>query len=152
MKALLYLVLMLCAGALFGQTSESSKCGLDDKATLNDFEAKYFNEVFQKRRKEFDFTGKNVGYFSGTSGNSKSTKSYYFRYLKNGNNGDMDVHRWNAGGTQLLVLTEQEKQISGGYDVILVSWSKLLKTGKTRAKLVKKLRGKLPNNGYNSLL
>ena len=55
------------------------------------------------------------------------------------------MHTWQANGTQLLILTDEEKNLSGGYDVILVSWSKLQKQGKGRMKLVKRLKNTLPS-------
>ena len=146
MKNILSILIVLSATGLFGQTSEWEKCGLNNNPELNEYEAKYFNEVFKERKGSFNFTGKTIAYYSGSLGTTKSEKSNYFRCLKNAiNNEDRTIHEWQAGGTQLLVLTKEEKEISGGYDAILVSWSKLLKRGKSRNKLVKKLKNKLPN-------
>ena len=134
------LIIFFSAG-LFGQTTEWQKCGLNDNSTLNEYEVKYFNEVFLDKKGDFDFTGKSIDYFSGSSGTTKSKKSNYFRHLKNANNGeDKSIHEWQAGGTQLLILTEEEKEIANGYDAILVIWSKLLKQGKSRSRLVKRLK------------
>ncbi|OFY90553.1 MAG: hypothetical protein A3K10_10245 [Bacteroidetes bacterium RIFCSPLOWO2_12_FULL_31_6] len=144
-KGIFGILLIFFITTLFGQTTEWNKCGLDNLSSLNDFEVLYFNEVFQNRKGDFDFNGKTVAYYTGSSGTTISKKSYYFNGLKNGNNGDKDIHLWQAGGTQLLILNEKEKKLSGGYDVILVSWSKLLKNGKSRKRLVKRLKNNLPN-------
>jgi len=146
MKILLISIYILFqTNILFGQVSEIRKCGLDNNAILNSYEAKYFNEVFEDKKDKFDFSGKVIAFFIGPSGTTMSVKSYYFEGLKNSSNIDQDVHTWQANGTQLLILTDEEKKLSGGYDAILVSWSKLSKQGKSRAKLVKRLKDTLPN-------
>ncbi|NMM48902.1 hypothetical protein [Marinigracilibium pacificum] len=134
------LIVLFQANMLFGQVSEVDKCGLEDNAHLNSYEAKYFNEVFKDRKGEFDFSRKVIAFFTGSSGTTMSVKSNYFKSLKNSNNSDKDVHAWQAHGTQLLILSSEEKNLSGGYDAILVSRSKLLKQGKSRTKLVKRLK------------
>jgi hypothetical protein len=141
MKILVSILFILFqASNLLGQISEIEKCGLDDEPEINNYEAKYFNEVFEVKKDDFDFTGKVIAFYTGSSGTTKSTKSDYFNRLKPNNNGDKDIHTWQAGGTQLLILTNEEIVISGGYDAILVSWSKLHKQGKARTKLVKRLK------------
>tara|TARA_B100000809_G_scaffold152297_1_gene149645 strand:- start:5073 stop:5519 length:447 start_codon:yes stop_codon:yes gene_type:complete len=130
---------------LFGQITEVQNCGLDNEPNTNKSEAGYFNEVFMDKRGPFDFTEKVIAFYTGSSGTTKSDKSRYFSGLKNANNEKKDIHAWQAGGAQLLILTDDEKELSGGYDAILVSWSKLLKTGKSRRKLVKRLKNTLPN-------
>ncbi len=96
------------ATGLLGQTIELEKCGLNDSSELNQYESDYFNVVFKDRKGDFDFKGKTVAYYTGSSGTTKSNKSNYFHGLKNGNNGDNIVHEWQAGGTQLLILTKEE--------------------------------------------
>ena len=124
---------------LFAQVSEVEKCGLDSSPTLNTFEANCFNEVYQDRKGEFDFSGKVIAFYKGSAGTTTSSKSDYFYFIKNSGRPDTEVHQWQARGTQLLILTEEEKLCSGGFDAILVSWSKLQKEGRSRKKLVKRL-------------
>jgi hypothetical protein len=40
----------------------------------------------------------------------------------------------------LIRLTEAEKLLSGGYDYIIVSWSKTMISGKSRKKLIERLK------------
>jgi len=134
------LFLVFHANNIFGQVAEVQYCGLDNEPKINKFEAGYFNEVFLDKRDHFDFTEKMIAFYTGSSGTTRSNKSRYFTRLKNGNNEKKDIHSWQAGGTQLLILTNEEKELSGGYDVILVSWSKLPKKGKSRRKLVERLK------------
>lgn len=54
MKAIVTILILFITSSLFAQTTEWKKCGLDNNPTLNEFEAKYFNEVFFERRGEFD--------------------------------------------------------------------------------------------------
>jgi len=124
----------------YGQTSKVDECGLDDLSTLNKFEAAYFNEVFDKRTQKFDFDGKVVAYFTGSSGKTIGSKSGYFNNVRNGESGVEDVHIWQAESTQILILSESEKALSGGYDVIIVYWSMISVDGKRKAKLIKKLK------------
>lgn len=136
------LITILCLAVginSFGQISEVHKCGLDNNPALNEFEGKYFNEAFLEKRHDFDFSGKKVAVFTGSSGTVLSTKSYYFHPFHIQENQDLDDHAYRARGTQVLVLTEEEKELSGGYDVILVVWSKIQKEGKSRARLIKQL-------------
>ncbi len=145
LKALINILLLLFSCGLLAQTDQWKKCGLDDGASLNQYEAEYFNEVFQDRRGDFNFTGKKIAYFTGSLGKSNSNKSTYFNNLKYANNGkDKTIHEWQSGGTQFIILTHEEKEKSGGFDAILVSWSKLLIHGKSRARLIKKLKKNNP--------
>ena len=141
MKILISLIIILFqANMLFRQISELEKCGLDNNAMLNSYEAAYFNDVFKERKEDFNFSGKVIAFYTGSSGTTMSTKSRYFNSVKNSN--QKDVHAWQAGGTQLLILDNEEKNLSGGYDAILVLWSKLPKRGKSRTRLVKRLKNK----------
>lgn len=136
-------ILLLSTNGLFAQISEVEKCGLDDSAQLNQFEAGYFNEVFKEEKADFDFSGKVVAFYTGSSGTTASTKSNYFKVLsRSEEREDQSIHEWQAGGTQLLILTHAEKEASGGYDAILISWSKLLKEGKSREKLINELKNR----------
>ena len=140
MKYLIISILLFVTSICNSQITEWEKSGLDDSPKLNDVESKYFNEVFEHKKGEFDFTNSYVAFYTGSSGTTKSKKSSYFYNLQNSNNGGSDnMHLWMAGGTQILILDKKEKEKSGGYDVILVSWSKLLKQKKSRKRLIKRL-------------
>lgn len=146
MKILFIGILLAVTTGLLSQTDEWEKCGLNDSSQLNKYEAEYFNEVFKNERADFDFSEKKIAYYTGSLGTTPSAKSAYFNALQRTNTEtDETVHAWQANGTQLLILTDEEKALSGGYDAILVSWSKLLKEGKSRAQLVENLKNELPN-------
>lgn len=123
----------------FSQINEIEKCGLDDKDLLNEFEGKYFNEVFADRKGSFDFSGKRVAFLRGSSGRVSSNKLNFFKTVKTQNPNDVkNVHTWNANGTQLIILTEEERVLCGGFDVILISWSKMANPRDKIIKLISK--------------
>ncbi len=97
--------------------------GHDNNNILSDYESDFFNVEFLHRRKAFDFKNKKVGFFIGNFGGSLWSKQEYFKSYKEristGLSGSMDY---------LLILTEEEKAASNGYDAIIVSWSKILVT------------------------
>ncbi|MEM6806201.1 MAG: hypothetical protein AAF696_32685 [Bacteroidota bacterium] len=140
LKNLILIYYLFCQSLILSaQVSAVAKCGLDDQALLNEFEAHYYNEVFADRRGDFDFKGKMIAYFRGSAGSSLSNKSNYFYVVKSDKVLEEEVHTWQARGTQLVILSEEEKQFSGGYDAILISWSKMDRTAKAKKKLLKKL-------------
>ena len=139
------LFILFQTSILVAQVAEIEKCGLDDHPKLESYEANYFNQVYEDKKGTFDFSGKVIAFYTGSAGTTKSSKSNYFGGLRNTTKGDKNIHAWQAGGTQLLILTNEEKELSGGYDAILVSWSKLRKEGKSRTKLVKRLKNTLTN-------
>jgi hypothetical protein len=104
----------------------------ENDTTLNKNEAKLLNSYFSESRGEFDFHDKKIVFVSGSSGKTYITKSAYFD----------DINQWNETNsriaTSLIILTEKEKKESGGYDVILTAWVKVL-TAKRRAAIVKEL-------------
>ncbi|MGJ8660778.1 MAG: hypothetical protein ACSHXL_01945 [Bacteroidota bacterium] len=140
MKTSLTLIALFFVTFLNAQIDDIAKCGVDDNPILNDFEAAYFNHFLTDKRGEFDFTGKKIAFYRG----NLSCKTQYFQF---GQTKDLDYHIWNTENlaTSLLILTEEEKAISGGYDAMLLSWAKFVPTPKTRMKRVKKLgEGLLP--------
>ena len=46
------------------------KMGVDKSTLLNSYESAYFNVIFKDSKKDFDFTGKKVGFIASAYGNS----------------------------------------------------------------------------------
>ena len=97
---------------------------------------KNFNRSLEKQRNRsnFDFQDKKVGFAYGNFGKGLISKKEYFNwwgkdYFEN------DSHVFN----QLIILTEEEKEESGGYDAIIISWSKTGVYGRQKERLIKKL-------------
>ena len=142
MKYLSVLIMLFSSINLLGQArsfnnipknilNQLDKMGVDDSLLLNAYESTYFNHIFEKPRKEFDFTEKKIGFIYG---GAKSNKKEYF---------DLEKDRFNRnntpnGGT-LYIFDEDQKEKSGGYDAAIVYWSKILVPSK---EVVKRLKGK----------
>jgi len=107
--------------------------GLDENPFLTKSESDYFNIKFNSFKPKYDFTNFKVGFFYGNNGTKIQTKKEYFDSVKNrlGN-------CYSASYDYLVKLTKEEKVESGGYDIIIVSWSKIIPTAKER--MIKELK------------
>jgi hypothetical protein len=133
------IIFTLLTNVCFGQEIVIDSCGIDSLTTLNRYEIQYFNQSLEKQRmrSNFDFEDKKVGFAYGNFGKGLISRKEYFTrwgkdYFKN------DSHVVN----QLIILTEMEKEQSGGFDAIIVSWSKILVSGKNKDRLIKKIKEK----------
>ena len=116
---------------LFGQTVDS--LGIDNNPRLNKFEADYFNKEFKDQKNNFDFVGKKAAFITGSSAGKHLTKVDYFEEVKS-------RLKDNYGMTHSSIfLTDDEKIKSGGYDVLVASWVKLL-TDKRRRQIISELK------------
>ncbi len=127
MKILISILIgLICVSGIAHTNSE-----IKADYTLTNEEASYLNTLFEKQRKDFDFQGKMVVYTIGTSGTQIEDKSAFFdRYLKNATYGNI---------CSLVILTKEEKEKSGGFDIVLMSPAKLF-TSKHREILIGKLK------------
>lgn len=133
------IILTLLTHFCFGQEVKIDSCGIDDSPTLNEYEVQYFNEALedQRKRSDFNFQNKKIGFAYGNFGKELISKKQYFdqwgRENYNNGHGVVDL---------LLVLTAEEKLKSGGYDAVIVSWSKIGVYRKHRDRLIKNLKEK----------
>ena len=64
------------------------KMGVDKSTLLNSYESEFFNVIFKDSKKDFDFTGKKVGFIASAYGNTKNKEDYFekekvnIRYIK----------------------------------------------------------------------
>ncbi|MDB5013789.1 MAG: hypothetical protein JWQ25_1991 [Daejeonella sp.] len=143
-----HVLLTLCA-LIFtivvkGQSVNIDSCGLDNKSKLTKWEIVYFKESIEALR-SIDLENKIFAFASGNFGNTIITKKDYFdrwgrKYYNNKN---------NVVNT-LIVLTKEEKQLSGGYNYIIISWTKILPAGKSRKKLIERVRGHSEGNSHTN--
>jgi hypothetical protein len=107
--------------------------GLDSNPILTNQESDYFNKAFKNHKENYDFTDLKIGFFYGNNGSRIQTKKQYFDLVKNrlGNCS-------SASNDFVIKLTNEEKTESGGYDLIIVSWSKIIPTDKER--MIKELK------------
>lgn len=105
--------------------------GLDHSPFLNNYESEYFNAVFKNNREDFDFTGKQVAFITGSNAGTMSNKQSYFddeRKRFEGKSSMVSSH--------LYVFNAEEKKQSGGYDAVIVYWSKVLASHKHLIELI----------------
>ncbi len=93
-------------------------------------EAISLNSIFSEERKDFDFNGKLVGFTVGTTGTQIENKRVFFeKYINPAVNGqDKNV-------CSLIILNEEEKSKSGGFDAVVMSPAKIF-TKEHREKLI----------------
>jgi len=125
------LLINLCSN---GQNVDS--LGMNTRPELNNSEVVYFNTQVNKPD-SFDFKNKRLGFFYYNNGSHYISKKEYFErwgkeYFRNNDN----------VSNQLLFLTSSEKVQSGGYDVIIVAWSKMDINEKDKPRLIRRLKRK----------
>jgi hypothetical protein len=116
---------------LFGQTVDS--LGIDNNPRLNKYEADYFNNEFKDQTNNFDFLDKEAAFITGSSAGKHLTKVDYFNEVKSRLKDNYGMNH------SAIFLTEEEKIKSGGYDVVVTSWVKLL-TDKRRRQIISELK------------
>ena len=136
--------------SIFGQSfkdiptevlDQLDKMGVDKSTLLNSYESEYFNVVFKDEKKDFDFTGKKVG-FVATTGKIKN-KANYFKKQKSQYK---KYKRTNLNYTPLVntlyIFNEKQKEESGGYDaVILYCRNLIFNRLLPETQVIKKLKG-----------
>ena len=121
-------VLVSINGYLKGQIESKSKTredlihclpqmGMDSLPILNDCESKYMNYCFQSIRGTFDFSGKNVAFFTGSGGGVQISKTKYFNNKRKCY--DQIGIIPNNTAEQLIVFN-QEESIQVGYDAVVI--------------------------------
>lgn len=113
---------------------------INDRLLLNETEGAYLNNIFETTRKDFEFTNKEVGFLTGSSGKTMSSKKHYF-----------DMHKKYSTNTNspcdngtLYIFDAVQKAESGGYDAAIVYWSKFLLPIED---VIKRLRRRMPDCG-----
>ena len=147
MRILAIMVTLMSSINLFGQVRDfinvpkeilerMPEMGKDCSAVLNNYESDYFNVIFNDTRKDFDFAGKKVGFITGSNAGTLSNKQKYF---------EKEKYRYAQGETPndgtLYLFSTEEKEQSGGYDAVIVYWSKVSVSHKD---LVEKLKTHKP--------
>lgn len=100
--------------------SKLDSMGVDKSATLNQYEADYFNAKYKDQRKDFDFNNKKIAFFKGSSGGVLSDKADYFIVERGRYRQDL-----YSNFCSLIIFDERQKAQSGGYDAVFVYWAKI---------------------------
>lgn len=131
MKNILLILFVSFGPVILAQNLDS--LGINDDYLLNAEEAKYLNKSVGTQRGSFNFENKNVIFAEGNNARVISKRDYFNRlvkpFLKDGN--DMVNY--------LVILSEEEKKASGGFDAIIVAWSKIGLTEKRKRKILKRM-------------
>jgi hypothetical protein len=127
LKLLFVISLQLFGLAFYGQKLDN--CGVDNSPLMNSYEEEFLNHFFKDKRTEFNFKNKKVGFFFGPNGQHLGCKKKYFNKVKGHGN----------PSCYLIKLSENEKTESGGYDILIVTWSKIFRKKPTR-KMIKSLQ------------
>ena len=121
-------VLVSINGYLKGQIESKSKTredlihclpqmGMDSLPILNDCESKYMNYCFQSIRGTFDFSGKNVAFFTGSGGGVQISKT---RYFNNKRKCYDQIGIIPNNTAEQLIVFNQEESIQVGYDAVVI--------------------------------
>ncbi len=130
----LFLIFTLAGQVTLAQTFDIHDCGIDANAKLNKDEAAYFNEIFKRQRKSFDFNDKKIGFAHGDVGKDIITKKAYFdRWAREYYN------KKKRMPNQLLICTLDQKMKSGGYDALIVCFSNESIGDRQRMRILKRL-------------
>lgn len=150
MKNFMFMVMVSLSANLFAcilnfndipneNISQLDKMGVEDSPFLNECESAYLGIIYKDSTKivrkgslnGFNFLGKKIGFIYG---GARSNKKEYF---------DMEKGRFKHGETPnsgtLYIFDDAQKEESGGYDAVIVYWSKV---NYSKEQVVKKIKGK----------
>ncbi|MBS3913614.1 MAG: hypothetical protein KG003_03895 [Bacteroidetes bacterium] len=131
---LLFSLSLLFAIKTKGQIINIDSCGLDTKSILNKWEIGYFKRSIGTLQ-SMDLENKHFAFAYGDKGSAIITKKDYFERW-----GRKYFINKDSVANILIVLTPEEKVSSGGYDYVIISWSKIQISEKSRKKLIERVR------------
>jgi hypothetical protein len=139
MRVIILLFTLFGVSLLHAQDNETF--AIDSSTQLNSHEVELLNTLLKDYRDTFDFKDKKIAFVQGSGGCTFTDKSHFFESIK----------PWLDAGdiptVSMWKLTEPEKEISGGYDVIVGSWVKAFTRKKRTLKQLK-----MPNEGKASIV
>lgn len=126
---LVVLILLSCAST----AQEPDSIGVNNSAKLNLHESQLLESLLKNSGIEYDLTLKKAAFIASSSASQFETKSHFFQH---------SILPWTLKGDSpsisMVTLTEDEKQLSGGYDVLVLGWVVILTKGR-RKQIVKEL-------------
>ncbi|WP_158851272.1 hypothetical protein [Algibacter sp. L1A34] len=132
MKKIGTIILLLISINSIGQNLV--ECGIDNNPKLTQTESEFLTEYMNDEQlKNYDLTDKKVIFVTGNSAQQFGTKSEYFDQIKESNKNESKIATW------IVELNENERKISGGYDVIITYWVKIL-TKKRKNKIINEIK------------
>ena len=129
-KIILLISITLISCTTMSQEQKISSKGYEE---LSIQESDLLNSLLEQSRDVFDFQGKKAAFITGSNGNKIISKSEYFSTC---------INPWlNDGITPqigIVILSDEEKNQSGGYDAFVFSWVKII-TNKQKKRIIKEL-------------
>ena len=125
------LVLLSLTKAGICQSNNSEK---NNSSQLTESETRLLDSLLLNKRNTFDFKEKVVAFVTGSSANKIITKDEFFETINTSANHKIEV------SLNMLILSAEEKKKSNGYDVIIISWSKVAISDKQKRKILEQLR------------
>lgn len=122
---------------LFGFTTITAQSldsvGLDDDPILNTSEAELLQSIVVGSENGYSLNHKKAAFITGSAASRFEVKSDFFQH---------SILPWTSIGRcpsmSIVILTEEEKILSGGYDVLVLAWVVVLTKGR-RKRIVKHL-------------
>lgn len=115
------------------QTQNQAAKKTINEEMLSTEEAKLLNSLLENSRDTFDFEGKKIAFITGSSGSRIISKTDFFNTC---------INPWLEENEKpqifMVLLTEEEKSKSGGYDAFVLSWVKVF-TNRQKRKIVEQL-------------
>ena len=90
------------------------KMGIDNSSILNDYEIEYLRFIFKIDAGDFNLVGKKVGFLRSKKDYFEQTRERFYR------------NSTLVGCSILYIFDAIQKEASGGYDAVIVYWSKFL--------------------------
>ncbi len=118
MKLTLLFSILFLHSSLYAFNINSLGSNSSDTLTVDEIE--YFDSMIKNKPVNFKLSNKRVAFVTGNSGSVILKKSQYFNKIVK--------PRFQHSKTvkaSIVILDSTEKRISGGYDVIILSWVKL---------------------------
>lgn len=115
-------IFLFCCASIHKRDPNNCMKHKEDNLLLSKIEGAYLNEIFETARKDFDFANKKVGFYTGSSGGTKSSKKHYLDMQEKHS---VDENYPCDNGT-LYIFNAEQKRDSGGYDAAILYWSKVL--------------------------
>ncbi|MBN1185163.1 MAG: hypothetical protein JXB49_22950 [Bacteroidales bacterium] len=105
----------------------------NDNKRLSTVDADLLNSLLETSRDTFDFHCKKIAFLTGSSGSKVLSRADFFNSC---------INPWLTKGATpqifMVLLTREEKDLSGGYDALVLSWVKVF-TNRQKRRMLKKL-------------
>lgn len=105
-------------------------------------EGAFLNEFYSSVRSDFDFIGKKIAFFRGSSGTVQYPKWEYFRSVQKELKTMDNPEHCGRCFVSLYIFTQEQKKENGGYDAAIVQGSKRLNSIKTVVKRLNRYSSK----------